>query len=58
MRFVSETRHIRTKTISRKIRKCQKKTNAMKSFAYDLKSKLFSGLNFSSTNDDLGRLES
>ena len=57
MRFVSETCHI-TKTISRKIRKCQRKTPAMKSFAYDLKSKLFTGLNFSRAKDALGRLES
>ena len=58
MRFVSETCHIRTKTISRKIRKWQRKTPAMKYFAYDLKSKLFSGLNIWSANDALGRLES
>ena len=58
MRFVSNTCHIKTKTIPQKIRKFSKIAGCMtpvndsilkKSFAYDPKSKFFSGLNSSKT---------
>ena len=58
MRFVSDTCHIKTKTIAQKIRKFSKIAGCMtpvndsilkKSFAYDPKSKFFSDLNSSKT---------